>query len=407
MNYKKYFPIFEKNPDLVYLDSGATTLKPKKVLDKMMEYYTDYSANIHRGLYPISERATEEYEAVRGKVARFIGAKNKAEIIFTGGTTASLNMVAIGWGNNNIRSGDEILVTEMEHHSNLIPWQQLAKRKGAILKYIKVGSDYRLGLNDLEMLITSKTKILAITQVSNVLGTVNPVKEIVNRAKKINPKITVVVDGAQAVAHMPVDVTDMDADFYAFSGHKMYGPTGVGVLWAKTERLQEMEPASFGGGMISDVEMDTAVWSEGPDKYEAGTPPIAEVIGLGAAIDFVRQFDWKEIAGQEKELTKYTLESLKKIEGMEILGPGSDNDRTGVISFVLNSVIGSPHDVGDILGNRFGVCVRAGLHCAIPLHKKFEAETGTTRISLATYNTKEDIDKLVIGLKGVLETLKK
>lgn len=247
-NYKKYFPIFAKNPNLHYLDSGATTLKPQVVLDKMMEYYTEYSANIHRGLYPISERATTEYENVRVKMAKFLGAKNENEIVFTAGTTAGLNLVARGWGESNLKEGDEIVITEMEHHSNLVPWQELAKRKNLKLSFLQI-TNYELKITNWEKIISKKTKLLALTQVSNVLGTINPIKEIAAQCRMINPDICVVVDGAQAVGHMRVDVVDMDVDFYAFSGHKMYGPTGVGVLYAKAKRWAETYPENFGGGM--------------------------------------------------------------------------------------------------------------------------------------------------------------
>ena len=272
-NYKKYFPIFEESAsrrtELHYLDSGATTLKPKMVLEKMMEYYTEYSANIHRGLYPISEKATEEYENTRQKVADFIGAKYPGEIVFTSGTTDSLNLVAAGWAERNLTAGDEVVVTIAEHHSNFVPWQQLAIKNN--LKFVVSGE------------VTKKTKLLAINHVSNVLGTITPIKAIIKKAREISPEICVVVDGAQTVAHLPVDVADLDCDFYAFSGHKMYGPTGVGVMYAKAKRWLETNPVRFGGGMIKTVSSTESTWADGPEKFEAGTPPIAEVIGLGAA----------------------------------------------------------------------------------------------------------------------------
>lgn len=404
-NYKKYFPIFEKEADLVYLDSGATALKPKIVLDKMMEYYSKYSANIHRGLYPISEKATEEYEEVRKKMAKFLGARQESEIIFTSGTTAGINLVVRSWGEENIFESDEIVVTEMEHHSNLVPWQELAKRKKVLLKFIEVDDNYKLNLNNLEKIITPKTKILALTQVSNVLGTVNPIKEIVKIARKINPKIAVLVDGAQAVAHMPVEVTDLDVDFYVFSGHKMYGPTGVGVLWTKNQRQLEMRPSIFGGGMIKEVTKEMTTYPLGPEAFEAGTPPIAEVIGLGAAVDFIDSIGWKEIEKKEKELTEYILKNLGKIPEVKIFGP--KDERSGVVSITLLGK-GAPgsHDLGDILGRKFNVCIRSGHHCAMPLHHKFCLDSGTTRISLGIYNEKEDIDKLGEGIKEALNIFK-
>ena len=401
-SYKKYFPIFEKNPGLVYLDNGATALKPKIVMDKMMEYYTEYSANIHRGLYPISEKATEEYEEARKKVAKFLGAKHESEIIFDCGTTAGINMVARSWGEENILDGDEIVVTEMEHHSNLVPWQELAKRKKAILKYLEVGEDFKLDLKNLEEIITAKTKILALTQVSNVLGTINPIKEIVSKVRAINPKIVVVVDGAQAVAHMPVDVTDLDVDFYAISGHKMYGPTGIGVLWTKAQRQLEMRPSVFGGGMIKEVTKENTTYPLGPEAFEAGTPPIAEAIGLGAAIDFLEKIGWEEIIESEKRLTKYALESLEKIPEIKFFGP--IDEKIGVISISLTGkFMPASHDLGDISGRKFNTCVRSGHHCAMPLHHKFGLDSGTTRISLGIYNEEKDIDILVEAIKYALD----
>lgn len=404
-NYKKYFPIFEENPDLVYLDSGATALKPKVVIDKVLEYYTKFSGNIHRGLYPISEKATEEYEEVRKKVAKFLGANHESEIIFTSGTTASINLVARSWGEENIFEGDEIVVTEMEHHSNLVPWQELAKRKKATLKFVEVNEDYELELKDLEKIIGQKTKILALTQVSNVLGTINPIKEIIKRVKAINPKVVVLVDGAQAVAHMPVKVLDLGADFYVFSGHKMYGPTGVGVLWTKAERQLEMRPSVFGGGMIKEVTKDLTTYPLGPEAFEAGTPPIAEVIGLGAAIEFLENIGWRKIVESENELTKYALEKLEKILEVKIFGPMKD--RLGVISITfLGKNMPGMHDLGDILGRKFNVCIRSGHHCAMPLHHKFNLDSGTSRVSLGIYNEKKDIDKLMEAIKYALDIFK-
>jgi cysteine desulfurase / selenocysteine lyase len=377
-NYKNLFPIFKKQPNLHYLDSGATALKPQVVLDKMMEYYIGYSANIHRGLYSMSERATAEYEAAREKVAKFIGAKNN-EIVFTSGTTDSINLVARGL---NLKKEDEVVVEIEAHHSNFVVWQQLATIKFEV---------------------TKNTKVLAISQVSNVLGKVNDIKSIIEQARKINPEICVVVDGAQAVAHIPVDVNDLDCDFYAFSGHKMYGPTGVGVLYGKTERWLQMNPGRFGGGMIKEVYVDETTWAEGPEKFEAGTPPIAEVIGLGAAVYFINSIGFEEIKKLEKELTEYLLNELKKIEWIKILG--TDENRIGVVSmYSSDKRVGTSHDMADILGGKFNVCVRAGHHCAMPLHTKFGIETGTVRASLGIYNTKKDIDELIKGLGEVWTT---
>ncbi len=382
-NYKKYFPVFESNNNLHYLDSGATTLKPLVVIEKIGEYYRDYSANIHRGLYPMSLRASDEYDSVRNKVANFIGAESD-EIVFTSGTTMGLNMVALGWGENNLNKGDEIVVTMTEHHSNFVPWQELAKRKD--LKF-SVGGE-----------ITKNTKLLAINHVSNVLGSINNIKEIIKNARSINPSICVVVDGAQAVAHLPVNVIDLDADFYAFSGHKMYGPTGVGVLWAKKQRWQEMRSVFFGGGMISTVTTEESTWASGPERFEAGTPPIAEVIGLGAAIDFINKIGFSEIVVHEKKLTNYLLQAINKISWIEVAGLRQADGRLGVVSiFPTDKRMGTSHEIGDILA-RDGVCVRAGHHCTMPLHTSLGMETGTIRASIGIYNDESDIEALVSGL---------
>ena len=390
-NYKKLFPIFKNNLDLHYLDSGATSLKPQMMLDKMMEYYTQYSANIHRGLYPMSERATEEYEKVREKVAKFIGGQSIGEVIFTSGTTDSINMVARGWGEKNLKAGDEVVVTVAEHHSNFVPWQELSKKLD--LKFSVDGK------------ITKNTKLLAINHVSNVLGTINNIKEIIKKAREINSDICVVVDGAQAVAHMPVDVVDLDCDFYCFSGHKMYGPTGVGVLYGKAKRLAEMNAVRFGGGMIKEVAVENTAFAYGVEKFEAGTPPIGEVIGLGGAIDFINSIGFGEIQKHEKELTDYLLSELKKMEWIKILGLDQSSARLGVVSmYSSDKRVGTSHDMADILGQRFNVAVRAGHHCAMPLHTKFGVETGTVRASLGIYNNKQDIDWLIKGLQNVWTT---
>ena len=387
MDIKSKFPIFKKYPDLAYLDNGATTLKPEMVLEKMNEYYREYGANIHRGIYGISERATEEYESARVKVARFIGAA-PSEIIFTSGTTASINLVASGWADKNLKKGDEILVTEMEHHSNLVPWQNLAQEKGLILKFIPVNVGF-LDLSKLENLVGDKTRLLAITQVSNVLGTVNPIKEIIKRVHKINPKVVVVVDGAQAVAHGSVDMKDMGADFYAFSGHKKYGPTGIGVLWGKKERLEEMKPVNFGGGMIEEVTKESFRMASIPFRFEGGTPPIGEAIGLGGAVDFIEELGWKDIMEQEINTYKYLEEKMGGLA--ETMGEGTIK--------ILVMKEAHPHDVAQIL-DTVGGCVRAGHHCAMPLHQKLGL-MASTRVSLAVYNDKSDVDKLIEGIKKV------
>jgi len=393
-NYKNLFPIFKNNPDLHYLDSAATSLKPQVVLDKMMDYYINYSANIHRGLYPISERATEEYEKVREKTAKFIGAKKSGEIIFTSGATDSINLVANGWGENNLKEGDEIVVSIAEHHSNFVPWQELAKKRKLVFQISDLSFSEK---------ITKNTKLLAINHVSNVLGTINDIKSIIKKARTINPDICVVVDGAQAVAHISVNVTDLDCDFYCFSGHKMYGPTGVGVLYGKVDRLVQMNPVRFGGGMIKTVDLYNSTWADTPEKFEAGTPPIGEVIGLGVAIDFINEIGMENIMVHEKELIEYLFGKLKDIKWINILGLqnlAKLSERIGVVSMYSNDKrVGTSHDMADILGRKFNVAVRAGHHCAMPLHTKFGIETGTVRASLGIYNDKNDIDELIKGLK--------
>ena len=393
-NYKNLFPIFKNNPDLHYLDSAATSLKPQVVLDKMMDYYINYSANIHRGLYPISERATEEYEKVREKTAKFIGAKKSGEIIFTSGATDSINLVANGWGENNLKEGDEIVVSIAEHHSNFVPWQELAKKRKLVFQISDLSFSEK---------ITKNTKLLAINHVSNVLGTINDIKSIIKKARTINPDICVVVDGAQAVAHISVNVTDLDCDFYCFSGHKMYGPTGVGVLYGKVDRLVQMNPVRFGGGMIKTVDLYNSTWADIPEKFEAGTPPIGEVIGLGVAIDFINEIGMENIMVHEKELIEYLFGKLKGIKWINILGLqnlAKLSERIGVVSMYSNDKrVGTSHDMADILGRKFNVAVRAGHHCAMPLHTKFGIKTGTVRASLGIYNDKNDIDELIKGLK--------
>lgn len=393
-NIKDFFPIFNNIPNLVYWDSAATALKPKIVIDKMVEYYTKYSANIHRGLYPISERATLEYEAVRQKVADFIGAKNE-EIIFTSGTTESINLVARGM-ENMIGEGDEIVVSEAEHHSNLVPWQELCQRKRAKLVVLVMDGQW-------EKIITKNTKLVAITQVSNVLGIINDIEAITKKIKTINPKTLVLVDAAQSVAHVKIEVSRMGGDFLAFSGHKIYGPTGVGVLWGKRDVLKEIEPVKFGGGMIREVKWEHTEYADGPARFEGGTPAIGEVVGLGAAIDFVNSLGWKEIEEQEKRVLQYLLISLQKIDGLKIFGSTNLANRIGVVAMTLEGV--HPHDVADILGKR-EVCVRAGHHCAQPLHQKLGVEA-TFRASMGIYNDEADVDKLVEGIGEVKRIFKK
>ncbi len=395
---KNNFPLFQNHPTLVYLDSAATSLKPASVILSEMAYYTQYSANIHRGLYQISQTASEKFDQSRQIIADFIHS-HPEEIIFTSGTTASINLVAQTWGYQNIKSGDEIVITQMEHHSNLVPWQQLALVKKAKLKYLPVTPTFLLDLKSLPRIITSKTKIVCLTHVSNVLGTINPVKKIVQIIKKINPQTLVLVDGAQAVAHFPVDVTSLGVDFYAFSGHKLYGPTGIGILYVNQKIYSSMSPTTFGGGAIKEVFWHKTILDNPPFCYETGTPPVAQAIALSQSIKFIKKLGWDTITHHEKTLTSYLLKKLSAISAIKILGPADSDHRLGVISFAFNDPqLPASHDIGDILSQKFNLAVRTGFHCAMPLHHLFGFDTGTTRVSLGIYNSQKDIDKLIQGL---------
>ena len=409
---KKQFPIFQSQPDLVYLDSTATSLKPKKMIDKLKEYYEEYSANVFRGIYPMSEKATVEFEDTRDVVSKFINANKSEEIIFTRNTTESLNLLAYSLGRKIIESNDEIVTTIMEHHSNFVPWQVLASEIGAKFKVIDINEEGYLDLYDknikyqisnIKKIITKKTKILTLTYVSNVLGTINPVKEIIAAAKKTNPKIIVIVDAAQAVPHLKIDVQDLGADFVAFSSHKMLGPTGVGVLWGKEELLKTMNPFMFGGEMIDEVSVDRSIFKEPPHKFEAGTPSIGEVIAFKEAIKFLNQLGMEKIREHEKKLTNFAINQLIDTfgESIKIYGPKSIEDRGGIISFSFGKF--HPHDVAQILADE-GVCVRAGHHCAMPLHKRLKVSS-TVRASFYLYNDERDVEMLVKGLKKVNKIL--
>lgn len=394
------FPILfqEVNDEpLVYLDNAATTQKPIEVLGQLRHYYDNDNANVHRGVHTLAERATRDYEAVREKVRAFIGAKETTEIIFTRGTTTSLNWIAQSYGNTFVTSGDEIVISYMEHHSNIIPWQQLAERTGATLKYIDITEDSFLDLDSAKAQITDKTKIVSIAHVSNVLGVINPIEELTELAHQHGA--VMVVDGAQSVPHMPVDVGTLDVDFYAFSGHKMCGPTGIGVLYGKREHLEAMPPVEFGGEMIDFVNLYDSTWKELPWKFEAGTPNIAGAIGLGAAIDFLNTIGLENIHTYEQELVAYVLPKLKAIDGLTIYGPQDPAHHTGVIAFNLDRL--HPHDVATALDME-GVAVRAGHHCAQPL-LKYLSVPATARASFYLYNTKEDADRLVAAIKATKE----
>ena len=388
------FPILKREVNerpLIYLDNAATTQKPKQVIEAMTHYYEHYNANVYRSVHTISGEATEAYEAAREKVARFIGAKRKEEIIFTRGTTASLNHLARMLA-PKVEVGDEILLTYMEHHSNMIPWQQLAKEKNAKLVYVKLTADGQIDLEDYQSKLTNKTKIVSFTHASNILGTINPVKEMTEMAQKEGA--IVIVDGAQAVAHFEVDVESLHADFYVFSGHKMLGPTGIGVLYGKMKWLEELEPAEFGGEMIALVQEQESTWATVPHKFEAGTPNISGAIGLGSAIDYLNTLGMKNIEAYEQELSQYLYEKLDEIEGIEIYGPGKLSNRIGVLSFNLVGV--HPHDLSTALDLE-GIAIRAGHHCGQLLMRQLDV-MATSRMSLNFYNTKEEIDVAVQAL---------
>lgn len=380
---------------LCYLDNAATTHKPAAVIETLTKYYETINSNVHRGVHTLSELATNAYESSRETVRDFINAETVKEIIFTRGTTDSINLVAQTFGRQNLREGDEVLITGMEHHSNIVPWQLICDEKKAKLKVVSVKDNGELDFEEFEKIINEKTKIVAVTYVSNSLGTINPVREIIKKAHDLG--IPVLLDGAQAVQHLNVDVQELDCDFFAFSGHKIYGPTGIGVLYGKKEMLEAMPPYQGGGDMISKVTFEKTTYNELPYKFEAGTPNIADAIGLGKAVEYIKQIGLSNIAGYEKELLDYATAELKKIDGLRIIGEAGE--KCSVISFVFEDV--HPHDVGTFL-DFDGVAVRTGHHCTQPLMDRFNVPA-TTRASFAMYNTKEEVDILVNSLKKVLE----
>ena len=382
------FPAYrKKDGNFIYLDSASTSQKPEFVIDAISSYYSSYAANIHRALYEIGEKATDKYEKVREKVKQFINVPDSHVVIFTGGTTESINLIAYSWGSNNLSNGDQILITEMEHHSNIVPWQLLCSRSNASLNYIPIKKDGMLELGKLKENILPKTRLISLTHQSNVFGTINPLNNIIDEAKKIGA-ITV-IDGAQAVPHMKVDIKKLGCDFYAFSGHKMLGPTGVGVLIARKNILEEIDPFMGGGEMINSVNMDESTWNEVPWKFEAGTPNIAQVIGLGAAIDYIQKIGIENIHQHEQELLHYGLDLLDQNKDVTLYGK-ADN-RGAVIPFNLENI--HPHDLAKFLDTD-GICIRAGHHCAQPIMNKLGV-SATARASFYLYNTKEDIEKLV------------
>jgi len=384
--------------DLVYLDNAATTQKPQSVIDAIAHYYTRDNANIHRGVHQIATRATEAFEASRESVQRFLNAAHKEEIVFTSGTTDAINLVAQTWGRADLMPGDEIVVSEMEHHSNIVPWQMLAKEKGAILKVIPVTENGEWNLESLDALIGSRTKLIAVNHVSNALGTINPVHEVVSRARKVGA--CVLLDGAQAVSHFPVDVQALDCDFYCFSAHKLYGPTGIGVLYGRRQILEAMPPWKGGGEMIYRVSFSGTTYNKPPYKFEAGTPHIEGVIGLGAAVDFVRSLGWNAIHQRESELLQAATERLLGIDGLRIYGTSSR--KVGVISFLVEGI--HPYDLGTLLDNQ-GIAVRTGHHCTQPLWERYSVP-GTVRASFAPYNTLQEVDVFTTALRKSIEMLR-
>ncbi|HZK67173.1 MAG TPA: cysteine desulfurase [Chloroflexota bacterium] len=399
---RKDFPILERmirGKKLVYLDSAATSQKPRQVIDAISRYYREYNANVHRGIHTLSDESTDAYEQARLKVARFIKAPSSDGVIFVRNTTEAINLVALGWARKALGPGDEIALTRMEHHSNLIPWQMVARETGAKLKFIALRVDGTVNMDSAAEVIGEKTRLVAVSHMSNVLGTINPVKELARLAHQHGALI--LVDGAQSVPHMPVDVRDLECDFLAFSGHKMLAPTGIGVLWGREELLREMDPFMGGGSMILEVSCETATWNDLPYKFEAGTPNVSGAIGLGVAIDYLSSLGMENVREHDVEITSYALQQLKQIEDLLIFGPLDPSIRGGVIGF--NFIDVHAHDVGTIL-DQDGVAIRAGHHCCQPL-MTWLSVPATARASFYIYNTKEEVDALVQSLARAKEML--
>lgn len=392
-NIRAQFPIFKEYPNLTYLDSASTTQKPYSVIAAEMDFYQKYNANVHRGIYPLAATATRAYEVVRAKVQQFLNTPSVNEVIFTSGTTDAVNLVASSFALDRVGEGDEIVISAMEHHANLIPWQQVCLKKGGKLVVVPFDTEGALSLLDFEKAITAKTKLIAVTHISNTLGTVNPIADIIGIAHKRG--VPVFVDAAQSAASEVLDVQKLDVDFLAFSGHKLFGPTGVGVLYGKKKYLDAMLPYRFGGEMIRDVSFERTIFAPIPQKFEAGTPNIAGVVGLGAAIDFVENIGRNEIKNHIKNLLVYATTELQKIDGLEIIGQAAE--KSAIVSFVLRGA--HPHDVATILGQN-NVCIRAGHHCTQPIMDFYEI-AGTVRASFSIYNDLEDVDKLIDGLAHV------
>jgi cysteine desulfurase/selenocysteine lyase len=389
------FPILSREMNgrpLVYLDSAATTQKPVQVLEAMDAFYRQHNANVHRGAYALAEEATHLYEAARARVAAFIHAASPREVVFTRGTTSAINTVAYGWGLHRLRPGDRILLTTMEHHSNVVPWQLIAGHTGAELVYLPMDAGYQVDTSALAGMLDERVKVVAITGMSNVLGTIPPVAEVAAAARQVGA--IAVVDAAQLAPHLPIDVPALGADFLAFSAHKMLGPTGIGALWGRLDRLESMEPAEGGGEMIHDVDFHTSTWAEVPQKFEAGTPPIAEAVGFGAAVDYLSAIGMEAVRGHEADLTAYALGGLAEVPGLKVYGPADARQRSAVISFTLADI--HPHDLATIL-NQQGVAIRAGHHCARPLHRVLDVPA-TARASFYIYNTRDEVDLLIVAL---------
>ncbi len=392
------FPVLQQQINgkpLAYLDNGATSQKPQAVIDELVRYYTTENSNVHRGVHTLSQNATEDYEGARAKVKRLLNAADDHEIIFTRGTTDSINIVAQSLGRHNFNPNDEVIVSNMEHHSNIVPWQMLREEKGVVLRVVPIDESGELLMDEYERMLSARTKLVSITHVSNALGTILPVAQIIEMAHAQG--VPVMLDGAQAVPHLPVDVRKLDCDFYVFSGHKLFGPTGIGVLYGKAELLEAMPPVQGGGDMIKSVTFERTIYNDLPYKFEAGTPNIAGAIGLGAAIDYVQSIGFESFAAHEEDLLEYGAKALEQIGGLRIIG--TSPRKAGILSFVMDDI--HPHDIGTILDSE-GVAVRTGHHCAQPVMQRFQIPA-TVRASMAMYNTKEDIDALVRAIDRVIE----
>ena len=398
------FPILQHSlpngKPLVYLDSGASAQRPQVVIDKITEVYEQYYSNVHRGVHQLGDRVTTEMESARSCIQNFIGAEHPEEIIFTSGTTMSINLVAQSWGRHFLKEGDEIILNEMEHHANFVPWQAIAKEQGAVLKFIKLTPEGRLDLEHYHSLLTDRTRLVAVTGMSNVLGTNNPIKEMARLAHAAGALIF--VDGAQSVPHMPVDVVDSEIDFLAFSGHKIFGPSGIGVLYGRKALLENLPPFLYGGNMISEVHLDESKWARLPARFEAGTPAIAQAIALGTAIEYVNQLGFDVIAEQEHQLSQYAMEQLQSVPGLEIYGPQELEQRGAIFSF--NIAGAHPEDLATLL-DRKGIAVRHGHHCTMPLHQLLKIPA-SVRASLTFYNTTEDIDALIEAIDFARQRLR-